>query len=368
MNRLLLLSVLLFPSIAAAAEPGRVALYLQTESWAHAEPVPVDAYASDWKARLDRGSDGFAFLQAEVGLRYEAWRIGWVLQRQYVIDATRGAARLYHLTSNDRPAPANQRYAVDLQANFYSARGLRIGRSFDGLRLGSWQLAVEPSLVIWDGSSFEEGRLRGSATSDAEGELAYVASLDHFYSEDPLLDRKVPRPEGRGASLDLAGRFALGATWSGRYTVRNLLGRLWWEDAPYTLGELDSNTRQTDANGAVRFDPTLRGFEGNQSHRQRLPLFAQFAVERHLGAYGIGPSLVYTDLRAYPGLRLSRRGAQLHAALEYTPQARDALGAELRWNALFFKLASNARDWRDAETLSLQLGFELALDPLWRRR
>ena len=369
MLRALFLIVMLLPALATAQEPrAKVALYVEADGWAHAEPVSIKAYADDWDRSLGHGSDGLAWLQFETGARLDRWRIGWVVQRQYVIDASRGAARLQHLEKNELPSPPDERYDVKVRANYYTARGLRVGRELPELRAGGLAITLTPSLVYWKSRDFEDGDLDGLATSDDQGDLSYAADLDHFYSEDLLLDRKVARPDGRGASLDLQGQWRFGERLSGRFDTRNLLGRMWWKNAPYTLGVLDSDTRQVDDNGAVHFDPTLRGFEGKQSHRQRMPLFVQASTEYAFGAVGAGASVVHTDIGTFPGARLAFRRGDWSVASEWLPTARDAICLEAGWRAARLRVGSNARDWKRAETLLVQLAFEIPLDRLWPPR
>lgn len=352
-------ALILFTSVAAQAQA--LSVYADIEGWAFAEPVPVTAFADKWDAPLDRGSDGHALLHAESGIRIGDWRVGWALQRQYVVKASRGAAELYHLTRNSAEPPANQRYDVDLRANFYEARGLRLGRRLAKTRFGEIALHVEPSLMLWEGIAFEDGRLQGLATTDADARLAYAATIDHAYSEDVLLDRTVARPRGRGASLDLDLEYSVGAQWSGSLRTRNLLGRLWWDDAPYTRGTLSSDTQQTDDDGLIRFAPTLSGFEGNRSHRQRLPMFAETALRRHFGQHALGVQLVHTEIGRFHGLHWAYEHRGVRTSVQWLPDARDAVNLGLAWRMLELSVGGSALRWDDADQLQVQIAFKVPL-------
>lgn len=358
--------ILIVALICAGTASAGTRVYFEAEGWAYAEPVPITAYADDWNAGLDRGADGYAWLQAESGVRHNDWILGWVLQRQYVVEANRDAARLYHLTRNEETPLPNQRYDVDLSINYYEARGFRIGRALAPMAAGDWKLQLEPSLVAWDGTAFDDGQLRGSAFTDSNGELSYTASLRHAYTEDALLDRRVVRPEGRGASLDLSGTFSWGEKWSGDFRLRNLLGRMWWKSAPYTTGQLSSETRQTDESGLVRFAPTLSGFEGKASYRQRMPLFANLSLRRSLGSNRIGVNIVHTEVGTFPGIGWDQRRGQMQYGLEWLPSARNAVEASIAWGILRLRVGGNAWRWDDAEQLHLQLSLEIPLHRFWK--
>lgn len=343
-------------------------LYIETEGWAYSEPVPIDAYTDDWQAPLNKGSDAFAWLHAESGVLIDNWQIGWVFQRQYVIKASRGAARLYHTERNEEVAQPDQSYAVSLDANYYQARGLRVGYSIPGFAAGaSWQFALRPSLVLWRGDHLEDGTLKGVAGTDTNGELTFDALLDHTYDKDELLARAVSAPRGRGASVDLAGHYTIGKLWSGDFRMRNLLGRMWWKNAPYTVGDLVSANRQTDDQGRVNFDPTLSGFEGHRNHRQRLPLFADFTLRRAWGAHRAGVNLTYTDIGAFPGIGWDHSGGTLRYGLDWLPTARNAVHAHVSWGAAKLRVGGNAWDIDELEQVQIHLGFEIPLDWIWKR-
>lgn len=354
----------ILPSLAIAAEPAsdaRVRMYVRADAWAYSEPVPIDAYLDDWDAPLGSGSDAFAIVHAESGVTWDGWRVGIAFQRQYVVEANRDAARLYHLERSDAPAPPNTTYDVRLEAHLYSARGIRIGRQIEWATPGPVRFRFEPSVVVWDASALEEGTINGVATTDADGELTYQASLDHTYTSDHLLDRRVGDVRGRGASLDLDASIAVPGRWSLEISAMNLLGRLWWHHAPYTTGQLDSDTRQTGADGGIEFDPTLRGFEGNASYRQRMPVFGYSAYRQYWGPFDVGMSLTHTDIDTFPGVRAGHRVGALHYGLEWLPTAKDAFQVEVGIPGLSVQLGSNARDWKEADQLQVRLLVEVPL-------
>lgn len=351
---LALVALMMLPVSAWAGGP-----YARTQAWALAEPVPVKQYAEDWQGPLQRGSDGLALIEAETGWQADGWVAGWVWQRQYVIRASRDTAVLYHLSKNDAPAPANREFHLNLHANTYEARGLRLGRVLSDEPISGWHLEWTPSLVIWRGDLHEDGRLTGTATSNASGALSYNADLAHFYSEDPLLDRRIERPDGRGASLDLSARLSIREQWVLDLQVRNLLARMWWSQAPYTLGELRSDTRQTDSQGNVNFRPSLSGFEGQESHRQRLPLHAQVRARRALGHWGGAHhaelGLTQTELERYWDVGWGMTRGEWQAGLRYIPQASHALGLRLGWRQLQLDWAADHWRWERAHHVQLNL-------------
>lgn len=346
----LLLNLLFAGSVAAVEGP-----FVETRAWALAEPVPIKAYAQDWDAPLQSGSDGFALLEAETGWQQGPWRIGWVWQRQYGLRASRDTAVLYHLSKNEAAATPGREYQLQLRAQTYEARGLRVGHAWAFAPTATQSLSLQPSLTVWRGDLHEDGGLRGVAVADANGELDYAADLQHFYSVDPLLDRRIDRPRGEGASLDLLAQWQWRDQWSVALDARNLLGRIWWSEAPFTLGTLQSNTRQTDSQGNVSFQPSLSGFEGQASHRQRLPLFMELALRYHWSQQALEARVFHSEIGQQLALGWLRETTVGTISGHWLP-AQQALGVGYSWRGL--KLQWIADDWKleRAHHLQLRLG------------
>ena len=346
-------------SLLACAEARAWESIFETRAWALAEPQPITSYIDDFDRPLQSGSDGHAFFEARVGVVHEQWNISWVYQRQYVIEASRDTAVLYHLDRTGQAAPAGQRYRVDVEANFYAARGLRLGRKLPGFTVSGAAVTLEPRLNLWDMGAYEDGSIKGLVLSDASGELSYSGVIVHDYSDDVLLDRNIDVPSGFGASLDLDVGVDFSENWSGQVLVQNLIGRIWWDDSPFTTGVLDSNTRQTDANGNVSFSPTLSGFEGYRSHRQRMPMFAEARVERQAGTHYWRGLLVHTEIGTYPGFGWRWAPAEWRLGLDVMPTAEGSvtLHAGYRW----LDIAYGADDARFDDAHQLQLSVRLRL-------
>lgn len=318
------------------------------------------AYADDWERPLSSGRDGLALMQVATGIAHGNWQFSWAFQRQYVVQPSRDAVRLYHAERNDTPLPTDTGYSLDLDLNFYEVRGLRIGRTFREIQAAGLSLSLTPIVGLWDGQGFEDGHLRGSATTDAAGELQYAARLSHHYTEDYFLERPVDAPQGIGASLDLQAHWEAG-NWSGEASFHNLLGRIWWQDAPRTTGQLSSATRQTQPDGSVEFAPTLTGVEDGSSHRQRMALFASGSAMRAFGAHRLGARLVHTEIGTYAGLSADSRRGALRFGASWYPGLRDAVELKLSWPWIELAFGSNRWRWDDAEQLRIQLALRVPL-------
>lgn len=350
----LALAVLMFAPLAAASE---LELFADAEAWGFAEPVPIFHYAEDWQAELDGGADGFLYQRYRLGLRTARYEFARISQRIYEVEPSRDTARLYHRVKNELGFAPGERFDLDLRVRHVAMHGIQFGRRFDVLE---GRFTFTPALNLWRANSLLDGRIRGTAVAQTDSRFKYQLALDYFYTEDKLLDRRVDRPHGSGASLDLAARYQINA-WYVRAEAQDLLGRLQWHDAPFTSGLAKSDNREFDADGFARFKPTFSGREGNRDFNQHLPVRALLGLGFLNPRFGLEGSVRSTPLEAFIGLAgLWRPWPDLLLGMELiTPGP--ALGLRLAWKGFHIAYATDASSYKDSNYTSLTIGFNWSL-------
>lgn len=340
-----------FSPAAPAWEP-----YFELDSFAHAEPVPVQAFAGDWDAPLEGGSDAVTRSWLESGVRHGAWSLGYVQRYDYEIKGSRDAAELYHLSRNKAPLPTGRQFDLELDAYHQRSQGLRAawrGQPMEALQL-------EAGLSLLQGWTTLHGHLQGRATAVADNDYDYEALVDYDYTEDALFDRQAPGPSGEGFSFDAALRWQVAQSWSLGLRVRDLWGQLRWDDSPFTQARATSDTKEFDEDGFVRYNPTVSGFEGFRASRQRLHPEGdlRLAWRRPLQPWELSVQGRVNEVGDYWALAadyLPSPDWRLGASI--MPRER-ALGLALRWRALALSWRSDALDIQDAHLV--QLGLEIA--------
>src|SRR5690606_26892746 len=77
--------------------------------------------------------------------------------------------------------------------------------------------------------------------------------------------------------------------WSLELDLHDLLGQIYWRDAPYTEATVASTRTYYDSEGYAHRDPMMRAKEGYRSFTQNLPVFYQISLNKRIyGPLGLG--------------------------------------------------------------------------------
>lgn len=336
-----------------AAPAGDWQPYVAVDSFAHAEPKTIHDYIDDFDGPLHGGSDALTHNWFETGARHGAWSYGYVQRYDYEIKATRDSAVLYHQVKNKIDLVPGTTYDLGVRAFHNRSQGLRVAYRFEG---ADW--SVEPGLSLLSGQALTDGSIAGVATAVQAKEYAYNAEVGYHYTEDFLFDRDVRGPTGEGWSLDLGLHYRPMPDWELSLVGRDLLGFLYWRDAPVTTAVATSDTREFDDDGYVVFRPMLTGREFNEDYSQRLHPRG-LAVLQWQATQGtqLGLRWRLTEVRQYLSLVAAQQLAkEVSVDLEWMPDLQ-AYGAGLRWSGFRLGLMADALRFEETQVLQLQLGW-----------
>ena len=341
--------------VLAASAPAAAAdgVFLRVESQTYSEPVSIDAALNRWDGAFHGGEIQWSYNWAELGYRHRAWSLSALYRRDFWLDFSADAAELYYRTRHRLALQTGRRYAVDIAAYGFSARGLRAGWRH---RFGA-DLTLAVGMSLFNAADLMQGHLQGQATALADNDYSYDAYVDYTYDEDRLFGRQVEAPDGLGASLD--ARLAYRPT--PRLTLRaravDLLGLIRWKDAPYTRATATSDRRGFDEEGYIIVEPAISGVEGYHStYVQWLEPRLQLQAEQMLGER-LSASLHYRYQFGQGLLGLGAGMAWGDGSLGLTawPQLA-ALGLRLRRHGVAFGLTLDSLGRRDIRTLWLGIG------------
>jgi len=253
------------PPASLATEEPRA--FLEISSWTRSQALPLEAFYNNLETPLDRGRSATTRNLLRVGAQYGAFSLAYVRRYDAEIEMSRDTLELIYLSTNTQVLPPGRRFDLRIRPWILGAEGLQAGWRFTGEN-DRWSL--EPRLTILKANDLAEGRLDGTATAIDQNTYEYEAQVDYVYRDDVLLQREVDTPRGYGYALALAGHWQASPEIQLRWDLRDLYGRVYWNDAPHTVAIATSDTRETDANGFALFRPTLSGIENNVDYRQKL--------------------------------------------------------------------------------------------------
>ncbi len=233
--------------------------YFISDSFSYSETVSIKSSFHSWKGDdFDSGERQWTWNWFEVGVRYKHWGVGLLQRYDYDLRFSQETAEFFWLTKNKRELPTGRKYSLDLQANAIHSTGLRI--SFTDSLTDSFNYNF--GLSYLQASYTLNGQIEGDATAINDSDYDFQGVVDYAYTEDPLFDRQVKAPEGKGFSIDFMFDYQVTQKVHWQLQVRDLLARLYWENSPYTQGRATSERKEYDENGYVSIDPLLKGYEG----------------------------------------------------------------------------------------------------------
>ena len=247
--------------------------YVDVQSVSYSEPIAIKSMVDKWQSPFIGGSKALTYDKAEVGFRWRKWQLGVVERYEYLLEFASPTAELIYLSENHLPLKVGKEYELRIKAQQQYSRGLRLGYR----QKLSPTFTAELAASYLQGKSFTDGGIRGAAQVTAEKEYDFQFDADYFYSRDVLFSREVNSPDGSGYSLDLKFDWHPNKRVSAQLNIVDLMGKIFWSDAPHTNATATSATKTFDADGYVRYDPAISGLESNKNFTQTLPRKLFFA-------------------------------------------------------------------------------------------
>ncbi|MGD8939010.1 MAG: hypothetical protein PVJ72_06500 [Gammaproteobacteria bacterium] len=241
--------------------------YIVIDSFTRSESVPIsDIVDDEWDSPIKNGDTAFSYNWAEIGATYKGFGLGYLSRYDYELKYSRDTAEFYHLVNNKKALPIGEQFNLLLIAKQIYSEGLRL----------SYQFQINKQLEFTIGGSYlkglklTEGKLSGAATAIAEKDYDFKADVNYFYSKDVLFKRKVNSPEGVGYSIDTQVNWNVLRDLSMRLQIVDLVGSIYWSDAPNTTAIATSDIKEYDEDGYVKYKPVLKGNRSYQDFTQKL--------------------------------------------------------------------------------------------------
>ncbi len=353
--RLILLSVLVtFAAYAGADEYGP---YVAVQSVSYSEPVTLKFMLGDRQTPLKKGSKAFTYNKAEVGFRWGNWQFGVVERLDYQLEFSSETAELIYLAENRLPLEEGKEYELRIRAQHNYSHGFRLAYRHKF----SSRINVGLAASYLQGKAFTDGTIQGSATVLGEKNYEFQFDADYSYSRDILFERDVVSPSGNGYSLDLNIDWRPNKYFMAQLEVVDLIGRMFWDNAPFTTATASSNTKTFDEEGYVRYDPAVSGFESNKDFTQTLPRKI-FIASKYQWSPSVG---LLAELQDYTVARFTSVGAEWCYSHNSCFQSLyntsiEALSLRYQGHGLRVELASDKWDLDQARYFVIQLSINQA--------
>jgi len=350
--RLVLLLIPVMFSTGVSADEYRP--YIAVQSISYSEPIAIKSVLGEWQGPFRGGSKAFTYDKVETGVRWGNWQLGVLSRIDYQLEFSSETAELIYLTENRLPLEVGREYELRIKALHNYSRGLRLAYQHKF----SPRIKAGLATSYLQGKAFTDGSLQGRARVLAEKNYDFQFDTDYFYSRDVLFERDMMAPTGDGYSLDFNFDWRPNKFFTAKLDIIDLVGRMYWDNAPFTTAIASSNTKTFDEEGYVRYEPAISGRESNKNFTQILPRKI-FIATRYQWSPGVE---LLAELQDYKVARFTSVGAgwcfnhnNCFQSLYNTTVK--ALSLRYQGTLLRVELASDKLKLERARYFSLQLSF-----------
>jgi|GEM_PF-2921459 len=285
--------------LSCVADAKEYAFFAKTQNFYDTEPVYVlSLLDGSFDSPFFDGKSAVSLDEQEIGFRFRRLSLTWVRKSHTWITFESQTAELLHTVANHLPLLVGSQYPVQLKAKQYTFQGVRTDyQLFSG---PAFQLRLGGTYIV--GEDLLDGSTEGSVTATAANEYEFTnVLLDYRYRKDDLFYNETPPPEGLGYAFDFDLTWKPDARLELSMHASDLFGRIYWRNAPYTVARIDSDTKTYDAEGYVKFNPTLRGNQGGRDFTQTLnsQVMSQVTFQLQSKAVLLADFLV-TPVKSYP--------------------------------------------------------------------
>jgi hypothetical protein len=231
------------------------------------------------------------YWKTEVGFTDHAWRLAAFNRGEATLKSSRDAVELLRLVNLEQVLPVGRVFNSDMEIKGFSASGVEISRgiSLGGLAEG---LSLGGTVRYLIGERLQEGAMKGHAEVTGPKSYDFDLALDYVYDQNLAYRRRdVYFGYGSGYSADVGLRYVVNKQFNVELLFRDLGGRIYWKNVPYTTADATSDTKSFDENGNQVYRPTIRGYEGYKDYVQTITIKTDVALSYTIGQFALKPTM-----------------------------------------------------------------------------
>jgi len=326
--------------------------YIVLDLFTYSEPVTVGDVIHNRNGDFAGGDTAMTHNWAEIGATYNTFGVGILGRYDYDLEFSEDTAEFYYLIRNKKTLPAGKVFDLSLKAKHTRSEGVRFSYLYKFHKSANITFGLSYLRGIW----MTEGNARGQSVALSENDYDFAFDVNYYYSEDLLLERHVDAPTGKGYSIDFDLDWTVVNNLSLNLRVIDLVGRMYWDNAPFTKATASSDVKEYDENGYLIYQPVLSGYETNADFTQVLQpqinallnyhWTPKFAAEASIQSYQIA-NFYQLGLRYY-----IKKTSSISARFTFETQA-----ISISYNMRYFNimLTSDALNFNNAYTLGFSL-------------
>lgn len=334
------------------AADSRYSVYSSLESFSLSEPQPIHETIKDWDAPFKGGNLAETYNRFEMGFRWNNLSLGYIARYDYRLRFSRDTALFYYQQKNKAKPDSNRLYDIDLDALHQRSQGIVLHYDWQPVS----QLSVRGSVSLLQASALTDGRLRGQAGYAEGGRYSGQLNLDYMYTDDMIFSRPLKGDfDGNGYTLDLALEYQPTENTRLHARTRDLIGRIYWDEAPRTVAQARAAERQTEDPFEYYKRAAINGVESYKDFVQHLPQRFELGGSYARGSWRYSLETYIHPDQVYVFPRITRFHESWEFSIQGEPHLK-ALGFQVANPYFSLELLSDSLSYRDAHFLKLALG------------
>ena len=253
-------SFLSITSVQAKAE----GIYAYVDALAYTDFLSIDLHD-------EYASGEYFFSDATAGVGYQftidknTFGVGAFSRFLMASEFSEDASEVFNAAINERNLDYGRTYNVDFDFSAFIAEGVEV--FFE--RRATERFIYSARLQAFSSDLFLDGSGNGFIFFD--GDITSVAQYDLFYHSDPILEREVTSPSGRGFSLDLAINYVWSDKLSFGLALNDAAGKIKWSNAPITLANINAQSTTLVTKRKLIEKSSISGREFYKDFEKKLP-------------------------------------------------------------------------------------------------
>lgn len=339
-------------------------IFIDERAFAGNNALPLRALFFDkWEGPFSPGARNNldAYWKADTGLISHGWRIAGFYRGELFAETNKDTIEILRMINLEQELPVGREFKIDLKGEGFSAYGIETSKAINLDRFVTG-LAVGFTARYMTGEKIQEGTIKGDATATGPESYDFDLSLDYIYDENLIYKRRDAVPgTGDGYSFDIGARYDFSKKLRGEVLVRDLLGRIYWRDVPYTTADATSDVTSFDEDGYQVYRPTISGYESYKDFTQKIPLKTDLVLIYKDGPYTVRPTVNFIEDRPLYWIDLGYRVTEKSSVnAGYNTNYRAfSIGASYKNALLSFYSSDIDLNRTNAIGLTLSLRYEL---------